>query len=317
MKFRLSPRERETTACTTLSVAGQTYHVEIVRSSTRPVHCPRLAIVAFQPNEAASGVLEVCLRTIKHFTPEPHELWVVDNNSPAKYSAWLREWPELNVIFNHSEPTPEGVAAAQGQMAHGSYANAVGLELATRAIEAKSQFLMTLHMDTMPCRTGWLSFLLSKMGGRTKAAGVRMDRARTADGVLHVLGYIVDFRVFQSMGLDFLPQLPEYDVGDRVTVELRRAGYEVFACRNTLWEPQLADAIRSDPFRKLHVDRSFDDEGNVIFLHLGRGVRRTTGLHTVGVDGREWIRFAENHLLLRDCDSHASLHRRVLQRLRQ
>jgi len=158
---------------------------------------------------------------------------------------------------------------------------------------------MMLHMDTMPCHVGWLSFLQSTLGSSVRAAGVRMDRFRVSEGVLHVLGYLVDFQLLRHLHLDFLPHLPGYDVGDRVTVALREAGYDVFACRNTHKDPELVDRISaSSPLRNLHVDRSFDDDGNVIFLHLGRGVHKASGTTYTGkTTPEEWIRFADRHLL--------------------
>jgi hypothetical protein len=108
----------------------------------------------------------------------------------------------------------------------------------------------------------------------------------------------VDFRIFTRLGLDFFPELPDLDVGDRVTVKLRAAGYDVFACPNTVWEPDLADRIpESSPLRRFHADRSFDDAGNVIFLHMGRGLRRSIGEHRKGPFAEDWIRLADEHLL--------------------
>ena len=125
-----------------------------------------------------------------------------------------------------------------------------------------------------------------------------IERERS-EGVLHVLGYMVDFQLFTKLGLDFLPDLPRFDVGDRVTVALREAGYEVFACDNTLWKPILEEKIpASSPLRQFHVDRSFDDDGNVIFLHLGRGVRKSIGAHRRGTTADEWIRMVSERLLV-------------------
>lgn len=276
-------------------IDGRLYQLNIHRTSLQPVECPRLIIVAYQPNDLARNVLGVCLQTIQHFTQESYELWVVDNNSPLEQTRWLIEWPNLNVILNRTEPLPaEARSQPSNQQEHGSYANAVALELATRLIEPQTRYFMTLHMDTMPCHPGWLSFLQSKIRGKVKAAGVRLDRVRTPAGVLHVLGYMVDFQLFRELKLDFLPQLPRYDVGDWVTVALREAGYQVFACSNTLWQPELIETIpTSSPLRDLSVDRAFDDDGNVIFLHLGRAVRQSQNQ----VEGRkvsleEWINFA-------------------------
>ena len=158
---------------------------------------------------------------------------------------------------------------------------------------------MCMHMDTMPCRPGWLSYLRSKIKDKVAAAGVRMDRTRTPNGVLHVLGYMVDFQLFKQLELDFFPDLPQLDVGDGVTVRLREEGYEVFACPNTLWDPSIAEKIPpSSPLRDFRVDRALDDKGNVIFLHLGRGVRKSLGVHTQGTPADEWLRIAYQHLLI-------------------
>jgi hypothetical protein len=295
-----------------LSIDKRTYAIEVHRRVNQPRNAPRLVIVAYQPNELAKQVLHVCIQAIQHYTPEPHELWVVDNNSPIKDRHWLLQWPSINVVFNQTDPLPpEGrdfltllVARMKGrpkQRSWASYANAIGVEIAVRLIDPDSRYLMPLHMDTMPCRIGWLSFLESKLNAKVRAAGVRMDKKqhRTPKGVLHVLGYLVDFQLFKELDLDFFPKLPRYDVGDRVTVALRDAGYGVFACRNTLWLPELIEEIpASSPLRNFSVDRSLDDDGNVIFLHLGRGVGKALGKQTRRTSSAEWVEFADEYLLV-------------------
>lgn len=265
---------------TALMVDGKPYALQIRRafSGAAPPSVPRLVVVAYQPNAPARRLLETCLTAIQWFTHEPHELWVVDNHSPEAHSAWLHDWPNLNVIFNHTEPVPPGADSSSTQEAHGSYANGLALELAAQVIDPASQCLMTLHMDTAPCHPSWLAFLRGQLNDRVRAAGVRLDRVRVPEGVLHVLGYLVDFQVFRRLGLSFMPALPDLDVGDRVTLALRAAGYEVFACANTLWQPELAALIPSDsPVYDQPVDRSFDQAGQVIFLHLGRGLAQAAG----------------------------------------
>jgi hypothetical protein len=288
-----------------ISVDCCRYDLQIYQTVSQPAHCPKLVIVAYQPNKMAQEVLRVCIQGIQWNTPEKHELWVVDNNSPGENAEWLLKRRGINVVLNRTEPIPPEQRSFRlcrktrlGQENWGSYANAVALELAVRLIDSHSRYFMALHMDTLPCRKGWLSFLLSKLEKGVGAAGVRLDRVRTEEGVLHVLGYLVDFQLFRQLRLNFFPQLPKYDVGDLVTIGLRDAGYGVFACPNTLWEPKLAKTIpSSSPLRELHVDRSFDDEGNVIFLHLGRGVGKCSARHRNGTTPQEWVQFAERQLL--------------------
>lgn len=289
-----------------LLIDGKTYQVEVTQKVSFGSEAPRLAVVSRQQNAMSMDLVRTCIRSIQHFTPEPHELWVIDNNSPRENLNWLMEWPDINIVLNRTEPFPlvakehtDAQPHHDQQLRWDSYANAIGLEIAVRVIDQKTSYLMSLHMDTMPCSKGWLSYLRSKIKENIKAAGVRMDRTRTPEGVLHVLGYLVDFQLFTELGLDYFPDLPRFDVGDRVTVRLREAGYDVFACPNTLWEPKLAARIPQDsPLREFSVDRSFDDDANVIFLHLGRGVRKSIGIHTRGTMIEEWLHLAHEHLLI-------------------
>jgi len=289
---------------TTVLLDDRTYHLEVFQKSAAPVEAPRLVVVSHLPNGTASRLLEVGIRSVERFTPEPHELWIVDNNSPRQNVTWLTELPNLNVVLNRTEPLPPEARGEQSeggpqenQQKWGSYANAIGLELGVKLIDPGSRYLMTMHMDVAPCRSGWLSFLRSRINSTIGAAGVRMDKTRNPEGVLHVLGYMVDFQLFKRLGLDFFPQLPELDVGDKVTTTLRSAAYGVFACRNTMWEPDLVEGIPDvSPWKDLHVDRSLDDEGNVIFLHLGRGLRRSSGEHRKGTSVEDWLRVLSSHL---------------------
>lgn len=276
-----------------LTIDGVKYELEWKRNVTQPDDAPRLVIISHITNSRAFDLLKTCVEGVRRFTPEPHELWVVDNNSPEQWLNQLRAIESVNLVLNRTEPVPPEIrddVQLREQFHYGSYANAIGLEIGAFLIDTTARYLMTMHMDTMPAKSGWLSYLRSKLNEKTAACGVRMDHARTSEGVLHVLGYMVNFQVFRKLGLNFFPSLPDYDVGDTVTVKLREAGYNVFACRNTFRDPELVNLIPADsPLHDLHVDRSFDDDDDVIFLHLGRGVRRSAGNHTRGTSLEQWL----------------------------
>jgi hypothetical protein len=286
-------------------IDGRNYSVEVFRRTIRSVDAPKLIIVSHLINEIGKSLLKACLDGVRHFTPESHEVWVVDNNSPRQNLKWLLDRDDVNVALNRVEPLPPEAQEASGanrmpedQKNWGSYANAIGLEIGIRIIDPASTLVMFMHMDTCPCFRGWLSFLRSKISGPVRAAGVRLDKTRTPEGVLHVLGYMVDFHLFKELDLNLFPDLPQQDVGDNVTLKLREAGYGIFSCRNTLWAPELDDQISPDsPLKGVRVDRAFDDDWNIIFLHLGRGVRRSTGEHKTGTSLDKWLDVIHNSLI--------------------
>ena len=292
-----------------IEVDGVAYPVEALRRYKTPADAPRLLVVSRLLNHTSLDLLITCLRAIECFTSEPHEIWVIDNHSRARYRKMLRQLQGINLIFNTALPLPPGarglnslVYRLQRLTPFGSYENAVALELASRIIEPESQWVMTLHMDTMPCRSGWLSYLLSKMNTRVRAAGVRMDRVRSPEGTLHILGCLFDFQLFRQLNLSFLPDLPDLDTGDRITIAFRQSGYGIFAAPNSLWQPRLVEQLPANsPFRSLDVDRSFDDRGNIFFLHLGRGVRKSNQAAHVGVAPKEWIEFANEWFFAGRC----------------
>ncbi|MDP8257491.1 MAG: hypothetical protein P9M14_17230 [Candidatus Alcyoniella australis] len=288
-----------------LEIDRRLYAIQLCRKSHAVAEAPRLVVVGYQPNELSRKILKICIESIQRFTIVPYELWVVDNNSPFQNAQWLLDWPNINVVLNRTEPRSQlklhrrlmPWRELSSKQHSGSYANAAALEIAAKLIDNESRYIMTLHMDTMPATFGWLGFLQGKINDTVRAAGVRMDTARVEQGVLHVLGCLVDFQLLTQLKVGFFPDLPRLDVGDRVTVALREAGYQVYACRNTLWQPELASNIPGDsPFRSLNVDRSFDDDDNIIFLHLGRGIVKSEGKKLNGMNPQQWIEFAEDYL---------------------
>ena len=288
-----------------INIDDRDYHVFVKKMVSKSLHEPRLVIVSYQPNYLSTRILQVCINSIKKYSDEPYELWIVDNNSPMQQIKWMNDLLDCNIIFNRNEPIPKTgrtifsyskyiLKNRSPQEFWGSYANACALEIARRIIDQQSKYMMTLHMDIMPCHPQWLSFLKSKLTNNIVAAGFRLDRVRISNGSLHILGLLLDFQLFQKLNISFLPQLPAYDVGDLITVTFQKAGYDVFGCHNTLWEPDLNQQISTDsPLHGFNVDRSFDDDGNVIFLHFGRGISRSSRHKPGKITIEEWIEFAK------------------------
>lgn len=269
-----------------ISIDDTDYNLSIKKQIHMNEDAPRLVIVSYLPDERTIALLKIAIESIKLYTDCLYELWVIDNNSPIDNLNWLIHESGLNIILNRTTPKIEG-----------SYANAIGLELAAHTIDRSSKYLMTLHQDIAVCKGGWLSYLISKFDKEVRAVGVRMDTKRVKEGVLHVLGYIIDFQLFRQLNLSFLPDLPKYDVGDKAIVNLRKAGYKTFATPNTLWDKKLINYIKL-PYKNLRFDMSVDEEGDVVFMHLGRGILKSNSSRKDKRKSIErWIRFSEKNLV--------------------
>ncbi|VAX23733.1 hypothetical protein MNBD_NITROSPINAE02-1776 [hydrothermal vent metagenome] len=287
-------------------VDGRVYDMVVKRDTAKGPGVPRLIIPSYQPAETASAILKTCIKSIQRFTSEDsYELWVVDNNSPLKNCEWLLGLEGVNVALSRTEPVPpqkRGIFSRlfykQSSVNSGSYANAIGLELGLRLIDPSAKFVMTLHMDTMACRANWLEHLQSKLGDNIKASGVCMETHRTKEGVLHVLGLLMDYQLYKKLGMSLLPELPQYDVGDRVTVDFEAAGYGVATCPNTYEQPELAEKLSpGSGLKDLRVVRAFDDDWNVIFLHLGRGIPKSQNEYKgKAASAEEWFDFAKGQI---------------------
>ncbi len=299
-------------------IDDQNYKVDIYQRVKCPPHVVRILIPAYMPNKTAAELTRVCCESIAHLTREEFELWVVDNRSPAKFRRWLYEYPFINIIRNTTEPInpflqrkiKRNIFGGKRitQQNDGSYANAIGLELGIRCIAQDSRYVFVMHSDTAVVRSNWLSFLMSKIDEHVKLAAFRKDTARIH--ALHIGGMLIDYDTYKTCKMSFLPNmrrerhpdLPEYDVGDQLTIKVQEAGYGTFVSRNSFNSPELGnDLAEDDPLRQVNVDKCFDDEGNIFFMHLGRGIPRSISSFDKSgkMSAQEWISFIEEHILLK------------------
>ena len=153
--------------------------------------------------------------------------------------------------------------------------------------------MFIMHNDAVPVRSGWLGYLKSKLNNTVKIAGASQDKARVK--AIHNSGFLFDFELYEKLDLHFMHDLPIYDIGDFITIGLLASGYESFACKNTFNNPETIDLIKTglypDFIKNYSFDRSFNDIGELIYMHLGRGTTRTGDAHSK--DGymkrSEWV----------------------------
>ena len=281
-----------------VSIDGRIYKVDIVRrSGSRP---DGVSIV--QPCHNGRALTEASIECIRTFTTTPYELWVVDNASTDDTVAYLLDQPDINLILNRTAPWQsrrfwQKAIPWWQQTGGGSYANAIALELGAHFVQTRYMFVM--HNDALPCKSSWLEYLLSRMTDRVRGVGVRRDETRVH--AMHQSGFLFDFSLFRPLRMSFLPNLPDWDVGDLITVRLQEAGYQCFFCANTFNNPDLLAMpnIAENWLRDVHCDKAIDDDGEVFYLHLGRGTLQVAGSGDVvrQTTVEQWLAMVRLHLL--------------------
>ena len=265
------------------------YHIFYKRNISGNIDAPRIMIVSYQPNPQASKITRMAIETIRKFTDSDYELWVIDNCSPEQNIGWMDNYDDLNLVFIRTQPREAG-----------SYANGLALEMASRLIDEKSKYVVTFHLDIAVAGYGWLKFMLSKLNEKVRACGFRLTKERVKEGVLHVCGYLIDFQLFKKLNLSFMPELPDFDIGDRIIYEFMKNGYEICPIRNTFDDENLIEIIPDTlKVKKLNVTRAFDDDNNVIYMHLGRGILKSQGKYDnpSRTNAEQWIEYINTCLL--------------------
>jgi len=265
------------------------YKIFLKNNINLPPIYPRLLVVSYQSNKATSNLLNLCIKSIQKYTNSGYELWIIDNNSPENNIKWLNEIKNINLIYIRTDPK-DGP----------SYANALALEIAIKYIDPDTKYVFSFHEDTVVCKEGWLDYMISKLTEKVKAAGFRLTKARIPDGVLHVCGYVIDFQIFKQLKLSYLPELPDFDVGDKAIYELKKNGYDIFYTPNTFDNPETVNLLpANDPLYKLNTTRAFNDNNEVIYMHLGRGVRKAIGNYSDKnkCTYKDWNNYIRKYLL--------------------
>lgn len=256
------------------------------------------AIHIVQPCHNSIELTNLSVKCIKKYTEHPYVIWLVDNFSNKKTRNFISQLKDVNVIFNHTKigtflrpwyRIPYG----------GSLANAVALELAAKVIDCKYMFVM--HNDCVPVKKGWLSYLKSKLNDKVKIAGVRQDPRRVK--AVHQSGFIFDFGLYKKLNLSFMHNMPVYDVGDQITLELLEHGYKYFVSKNTFNNPETIELLNKENYpdflREYTFDKCFNDDAELIYMHLSRGSQKVGGapIKKGYLSIKDWVYFINKYFL--------------------
>ncbi len=180
-----------------------------------------------------------------------------------------------------------------------SVANAEAIEIGLQHVQTDLVFIC--HNDVVACHDNWMNFLYEKIQEGSSIAGTVMDNSRI--NAVHISGMLLTTELAKrvscypiSAGHHML-----LDVGDAYTKYCRENNLKYFCCNNTHNMPNRGaefDAI--GPFSDFSVDRALDAEGNIIYMHLGRGTMKAAGKYwksgKIGLAG--WEIFVNKNVLM-------------------
>ncbi len=311
-----------------LNIDNHNYRINICQKTANDAESIKILIPVYILSKQGYEIVRVCIESLKRNTQENHEIWIIDNNSPTKYSTKLSQIKNINIITNKTEPINKRLTTQEkkksifniknllkgkkkkSQLSDGSYANAIALEIGCRIINQNTRHVLTMHSDTIVTRKKWLTYLKSKLNNEVRAVGCFKDNIRI--NALHISGLLFDFQLFKSLEVNFLPnikqrlskELPEYDAGDLISLRFLQNNYKLFCCKNTHNNKNLLPAISKNSIFNLSTDQSFDDNDNIIFMHLGRGTPKSINKYKKNnkTTAKQWIEFADKTKNVHQCN---------------
>lgn len=237
------------------------------------------------PSFKSEVLTYICVASFEKFKPADVDIKyvVVENSGEDYYRGTIeRISPNLMWLNNNTE-------------LRGSEANAEALVIGLDHV--KTQFAFLCHCDT--CVTSSLFFdeIFTRVQEGYRMVGTGLDNTRIK--ACHISGVFVDVDIAKDVEM-----FPIYednkmimDVGDDITRYCRDKNIKHCCFENTFNsfdENKLAD----DKYKGFRVNRSVNENGDVLFMHLGRGIPKTQG--TYEKEGRvyleRWLDFCQELL---------------------
>lgn len=212
---------------------------------------------------------------------------VVENSDDDSYRDLLEgNFPDVTWVQN---PTSN----------RGSMANAVALTVGMEYVE--SEYVFMCHNDVIACHESWMQYLVSKVEDGNSLVGISYDSHPDRIKAVHQSGLIVKSEIARAVSLypvhDDSGKMIR-DVGDNLTKYCRDNDLSYFVCNNTYNNSEYVELIKEEKYKNIHVDRILDDDNEVVFLHLGRGIEKYGNKYFKPnrVLMPQWIEFTANLL---------------------
>lgn len=220
----------------------------------------------------------LCIRSFEKFRPKDISVrYIVVENSPADgYKKEICGLGDVVWVQNNTGKTE-------------TKANADGLRVGAKY--AKSEYLFFAHCDTFVTSPLFYTVLKAYAESGHKLVGTVLYENKGMS-CYHVSGLLVHRELIEKV--DLMAQT--IDACDELTFYCRANNIKMYCFPNTFNGTADAGAIK-EKYRKIRVDRCVY-KGEVIFMHLGRGVPKTRGKYSK--PGRcllpQWVAFCKGML---------------------
>lgn len=88
-----------------ITIDNKIYQTHVLRRTYLDNTATRIIIPVLMINNTGKEIVRVCIQSIRKFTNEDVEIWVVDNGSKEHNIKWLIKFDDkLNLVINQTEP---------------------------------------------------------------------------------------------------------------------------------------------------------------------------------------------------------------------
>jgi hypothetical protein len=274
-----------------------------------------LIVSTFQQNRKSSQLLRVAIDSMLRFKPDDADIWIIDVGS-LDYDSKItpRDYPDVNFIVVDFTPRSwDGISWRRKLLYKlllkkvpraGSFANAWTLNIALKFfsdLNYNPEFFMTLQMDIMFTDSSLVLNLLKKFNKDIIAVGVRQQKNLSGDiDILHSLGCMWKLKLYNDLDLSMEAKLPYFDVGENAIHKAISHGYKIDSLECSYSSPEILNKIDEKYLKLPGTDRTINKENEVVFMHLGRGISKSSGDYSESIKKtsvKDWIEWYDNEFV--------------------
>ena len=212
------------------------------------------------PSFKNSKLLFNCISSFEKFKPESITITylVIENSNTNNYRDELSsKFPTAKWICNKDAPS------------HGSDANASAITKGAQNCE--TELLFMCHTDVCVLSHKFYDSIFSKIDKGFSLVGFRIDNHVNRIKAVHISGIFTYKEI--ALKSNLYGDYKHLDCGDGLTVYCRENNLKYYCHRNTFNKYPIKDIkdSRIPNTNKPIFDLAVDDEGSLVYSHLGRG----------------------------------------------